>query len=100
VLVDDASTRQLVTAFAQALGDVGGVENSVDATGSYLRAAHTGDAANRFQASLGEWLTGLREVRQALLSIDEEMQGFARQTASTEDDNTLAAATAFLGAGL
>ncbi|MGW0436567.1 WXG100 family type VII secretion target [Micromonospora sp. NPDC003197] len=86
-IVDEASTADLVRAFAQANSDQATAQNAARSAQGDLAAGWQGQASQSFGNTLDEWLAGLTKVTAALESLSDNMVEFARQTATTEDDN-------------
>ncbi|NMO55379.1 hypothetical protein HH310_29875 [Actinoplanes sp. TBRC 11911] len=91
IVTDEVSTTNLINAFAQAADDQAAAQQQVGGAGAELAEFWTGDASNSYGGGLAEWQAGLTKVQQALSSISDSMVRFARDTASTEDDNLLQA---------
>jgi WXG100 family type VII secretion target len=91
MITDEASTTNLINAFARAADEQEAAQRQVSGAHSSLAGGWSGKAANTFGGGIEEWQAGLRKIQEALSSISNSMVEFARETATTEDDNELAA---------
>jgi uncharacterized protein YukE len=81
--VDEATIRQTLDAFEQAMANTNAARQSVDAVSSSV--PWHGDAAARYRDALANWLTGLGEVQKGLTDLQSAMSNHLHISANAED---------------
>jgi len=84
--VNAATTTALLNAFETAKEDQQMASSAVNNAASALRSGWSGEAATAFVNSIGRWLDGLEVVRNAMITLQDNMAAFARSNTRTEDD--------------
>ncbi|GLY33785.1 WXG100 family type VII secretion target [Kineosporia sp. NBRC 101731] len=84
---EPVTTKNMLAAFDTAEGDCKTIKGGVEQASAMLAQAYQGDAATRYQNSMSEWMTGFRQIEQALAMINESMGVYRTVSVTTETNN-------------
>lgn len=93
---DEASTKNLLSAFQSAAGEVNTVGGRAESIRAEVLNTWKADSANAFNGGVSDWLQGLVRVKNALHSLEDVMAKFAHNTQTADDDAMSAQANAAL----
>ena len=92
VVADQATTTAMVMAFDECQRECQTIQRAIDGAAAQLAAHWQSDsAAPAYQRGMAQWQAGFHKVRTGLDMLNENMQFYARSTATTEDDTAMTA---------
>ncbi|WP_033338565.1 WXG100 family type VII secretion target [Catenuloplanes japonicus] len=91
--VNAETTTALINAFEAAAEDQRNAGSNMGDIQAVLAGGWQGAASTAFTNNVDEWLAGLAKVRNALVTIQDNMVEFSKANTRTEDDNLQDAST-------